>query len=197
MSCAILPKEHWACDPSTQNFFTHDPDKAKKLLAEAGHPNGLEIESYGWADQLAMQRQEIIISQLAKVGIRIKLTPLAPQQAMQAYAIEKKGHMMITPSSSFPDASQAYEALFGKSALRNASGIELPGFRELLDATMAAQDQAGRKEAFFKLQRFVVEQALQLVQYISPAVAVANKRVMDYQDSLVATPKFTTVWLQT
>jgi peptide/nickel transport system substrate-binding protein/glutathione transport system substrate-binding protein len=196
VSCAILPKEHWACDPSTQNLYTHDPDRARKLLAEAGHPNGLEIESYGWADQLAMQRQEIIISQLAKVGIRIKLTALAPQQAMQAYAIEKKGHMMITPSSSFPDPSQAYEALFGKSALRNASGIELPGFRELLDATMAAQDLATRKAAFYKLQRFVLDQALQLVQYISPAVAVANKTVMNYQDSLVATPKFTEVWLQ-
>ena len=195
VSSAILPKEHWACDPATQNFYTHDPDRARKLLAEAGHPSGLEIETFGWADQLAMQRQEIIISQLAKVGIRVKLTALAPQQAVQAFLIEKKGAMSISPSSSFPDPSQAYEALFGKSALRNASGIELPGFRELLDATMAAQDQPARKEAFHKLQRFVVEQALQLVQYISPSVAVANKQVMNYQDSLVATPKFTEVWL--
>jgi peptide/nickel transport system substrate-binding protein/glutathione transport system substrate-binding protein len=195
VSSAILPKEHWACDPATQNYYTYDPEKAKKLLAEAGHPNGLDIESYGWADQLAMQRQEIIVSQLAKVGIHVKLTALAPQQAMQAYAIEKKGNMMITPSSSFPDPSQAYEALFGRTALRNAGGIELPGFRELLDATMAAQDLPSRKAAFYKLQEFVNEQALQLVQYISPSVAVANKKVMNYQDSLVATPKFTEVWL--
>ena len=39
--------------------------------------------------------------------------------------------------------------------------IELPGFRELLDATMAAQDQESRKAAFAKLQKFVVENALQ------------------------------------
>jgi hypothetical protein len=67
---------------------------------------------------------------------------------------------------------------------------------ELLDATMAAQDQAGRKEAFVKLQRFVVEQALQLVQYISPAVSVSSPKVMNYQDSLLAVPKLTDVWLK-
>ncbi len=196
VSSAILPREHWACDPATQNFYPFDPDKAKKLLADAGHPNGLEIEAYGWADQLAMQRQEVIISQLAKVGIRIKLTALAPQQAVQAFMIEKKGAMFISPSSAFPDPSQLYEALFGKTALRNASGIELPGFRELLDATMEAPDQAARKAAFVKLQRFVAEQAMQMVQYISPAVSVANPKVQNHQDSLIAVPKFTEVWLR-
>ena len=118
-----------------------------------------------------MQRQEVIISQLAKVGIRIKLTALAPQQAVQAFMIEKKGAMFISPSSAYPDPSQLYEALFGKTALRNAGGVELPGFRELLDATMEAPDQGARKAAFVKLQRFVVENALQMVQFISPAVA--------------------------
>jgi ABC-type transport system substrate-binding protein len=195
-SSAILPKEHWACDAATQNFYNYDPEKAKKLLAEAGHPNGLEIETYGWADQLAMQRQEVIISQLAKVGIRLKLTPLAPQQAVQAFMIEKKGAMFISPSSAYPDPSQLYEALFGKTALRNAGGIELPGFRELLDATMEEQDQAKRKEAFAKLQKFVLENALQMVQFISPAVAVHNKKVQNFKDTLLAVAKFTEVWLQ-
>src|SRR5207249_9289231 len=26
VSCAILPKEHWACDPATQNFYSYDPE---------------------------------------------------------------------------------------------------------------------------------------------------------------------------
>ena len=63
---AILAKEHWAYDQATANYYTHDIDKAKALLAEAGHPNGIEIEAYGWADQTAMKRQELIMGQLAK-----------------------------------------------------------------------------------------------------------------------------------
>jgi ABC-type transport system substrate-binding protein len=196
VSSAILPKEHWAADPSTQNFYTYDPEKAKKLLTEAGHPNGLEIETIGWADQLAMQRQEIVISQLARVGIRLKLVALSPGQAMQAFMMEKKAAMFLSPASSYPDPSQAYEVLFGKTALRNAGGVELPGFRELLDASMAEQDEAARKQVFVKLQRFVVEQALQLVQYISPAVAVFSPKVQNFRESMISVPKLTEVWLK-
>jgi peptide/nickel transport system substrate-binding protein/glutathione transport system substrate-binding protein len=194
-SSTILSKAHWACDPETVNYYTYDPAKAKKLLADAGHPDGIEIETIGWADQTAMQRQEIIISQLAKVGIRVKLTPLSPQQAVQAFMIDKKGAMFISPSSPFADPSQFYENLFGKDALRNAGRVELPGFRELLDATMDTPDQNARKAAFAKLQRFTVENAVSLVQFIAPAIGVMSAKVQNYKDGLPATPKFTDVWL--
>ena len=35
-SCTILPKEHWAVDPSTIDYYKHDPDKAKALLEGGG-----------------------------------------------------------------------------------------------------------------------------------------------------------------
>jgi len=103
--------------------------------------------------------------------------------------------MLISPAGGFPDPSQAYEALFGKEALRNAGKVELPGFRELLDATMEASDQAARKAAFVKLQRFVVENALQLVQYLSPGVVVRSPKVNNLVSGLLTTPKFDEVWL--
>jgi ABC-type transport system substrate-binding protein len=192
---AVLPKEHWACDPSTIHYYRYDPVKARRLLTEAGHPNGIEIEAWGWPDQISMQRQELILSQLAKSGIHLKLTPVAPQQAMQNFMLEKKGAMLLSPGGGFPDPSQAYEALFGKTALRNAGKIELPGFRPLLDATMAAPDRATRKAAFAKLQRFVIEQALQLPQFIGPGIAVASPKVKNLVYGLLLTPKFQEVWL--
>jgi len=192
---AILPKEHWACDPAGLNYYKHDIAKAKALLAEAGHPNGIELMAWGWADQTAMQRQELLMSQLAKAGIRIKLTPVAPQQAMQGFMLEKKGDLLFSPTGGYPDPSQAYEALFAKDALRNAGKVELPGYRELVDATMAASSQEERKAAFVKLQRFVNEEALQLVQFISAGVTVRGKNVQNFEDNLLTTPKFHRLWL--
>jgi peptide/nickel transport system substrate-binding protein/glutathione transport system substrate-binding protein len=192
---AILPKEHWACDVAGLNYYKHDIAKAKALLAEAGHPNGIELATWGWADQTAMQRQELLMSQLAKAGIRLKLTPVAPQQAMQGFMLEKKGDMLISPTGGYPDPSQAYEALFAKDALRNAGKVELPGYRELVDATMAAPSQEERKAAFVKLQKFVNEEALQLVQFIAAGVTVRGKNVQAFEDNLLTTPKFHRVWL--
>lgn len=42
-SCAIIPKEHWACDPATFMYDKHDPEKARKLVAQAGYPGGIDI----------------------------------------------------------------------------------------------------------------------------------------------------------
>ena len=192
---AILPKQHWACDETTIYYYSHDPDRAKRLLAEAGYANGLDLDAFGWPDQTAMQRQELIISQLAKAGFRVKLTPVPPGQAMQNFLLEKKGAMLISPTGGYPDPSQFYDAMFGKDALRNAAKIEIPGYRELVDATMAAQDQPARKASFAKLQRFVIEQALQVPQFISPNIVVASPKVRDLVDNLPGTPKFTEVWL--
>jgi peptide/nickel transport system substrate-binding protein/glutathione transport system substrate-binding protein len=194
-SSTILPKEHWANDPATANFYTHDIDKAKKLLAEAGHPNGIDIDAFGWPDQTAMQRQELIISQLAKSGIRVKLTPIGPGPAMQAFMIEKKGAMLISPTGGYPDPTQQYELQFSKDALRNAGKIELPGYRELADATMEATDQTARKAAFAKLQKFVIDNALQVPQFISPNILIYSPKVQNLQDNLPGTPKFHEVWL--
>lgn len=196
-SSVILPTQHWANDPATANYYKHDIAKARALLKEAGHPDGIEIAAWGWADQTAMQRQELLVSQLAKAGIRVKLTPVAPQQAMQHFLLESKGDMLISPTGGFPDPSQAYEAMFAKDALRNASKAELPGYRELMDATMAAATQEERKAAFAKLQRFVTEEALQLVQFVSSGVTVRRQSVQDFQDNLLTTPKLQRVWIKT
>ena len=61
----------------------------------------------------------------------------------------------------------------------------------------AMQERAARNAAFAKLQRFVVEQALQAPQYVMFGVTVRSKRVRNYVDGLLTTPKFHQVWLET
>ncbi|HVV92400.1 MAG TPA: ABC transporter substrate-binding protein [Hyphomicrobiales bacterium] len=195
-SSTIVPKEFWACDPATADYYRHDPDKAKKLLADAGHAGGIEIPAWGWSDQSAIQRQEIVTSQLAEVGIRVKLTPAVPIQVIKAFMIEHQRAMMIGAGGGYPDPSQLYEALFDKGALRNSGRIELPGYRPLMDATMAAPTEDGRKAAFAKLQRFTVEQAMYFTHAIVPGVTIATPKVKNFEAGLMGTPKFTDVWLE-
>jgi peptide/nickel transport system substrate-binding protein len=194
-SSAVMPKGFWACDPSTVDYYSHDPEKARALVKAAGHSGGIAIPAWGWPDQASVQRQELLIGQLAKGGINIELTPTTPQQAMSSFMIEKHKALLISPAGGFPDPSQFYEALFAKDALRNAGKVELPGFRPLMDATESTLDHKGRQEAFYKLQRFVVEQAMQVPQVIAPGITIMSPKVRNFQLGLLSTPKFAQVWL--
>jgi peptide/nickel transport system substrate-binding protein/glutathione transport system substrate-binding protein len=194
---AVLPKEHWACDPSTADYYTYDPDKARKLLADAGFPNGLDIPMVGWSDQLSMQRQEVMMAQLAKVGVRVKLTTYAPtESAAMFFGPAKKGAARMALIAARPDPSQEYDNLFGKDGYFNAGGVELPGFRALLDATMAATGQAARKAAFAKLQRFEIENALMVTLLFNTSVSVASPKVKNFVFGSIDKPKLTEVSLE-
>lgn len=189
-SCALLPKEHWACDPSTVDYYAHDPERAKKLLAEAGHSGGIEIPMLGWADQLSMQRNEAVLAQLSQAGIRAKLTTGSPgATAAMFFGPAKKGDARISFWAGRPDPSQVYNDLFSKNAFFNAGRVEVPGFRELLEATIVVSERAARKAAFAKLQRFVIEQALILPMLCRTITTVMHPNVKGLILGLQGKPK--------
>ena len=193
---AILPKEHWACDPASAQYYRHDPAMARKLLAEAGFPEGIDIPMLGWSDQISMQRQEVIVSQLARSGIRVQLTPVsASASSTMFFGPAKQGAGRMAQIAARPDPSQEYDNLFSKDAYFNAGGVELPGYRELLDATMATTDRAARKAAFAKLQRFVVENALLVPIVFNTAITVHHPRLKGFVLGMIGKPKCADVWL--
>jgi len=193
---AILPKEHWACDPATAQYYRYDPAMARKLLAEAGFPDGIEIPMLGWSDQISMQRQEVIVTQLARAGIRVQLTPVsASASSTMFFGPAKQGAGRMAQIAARPDPSQEYDNLFSKDAYFNAGGVELAGYRELLDATMATTGREARKAAFAKLQRFVVENALLVPIVFNTAITVHHQRVKGFVLGMIGKPKCTEVWL--
>ena len=53
--------------------FTHDIEKAKSLLAEAGYPDGFEATIINYGDQNDVLGNEIIANQLAEIGIKVSI----------------------------------------------------------------------------------------------------------------------------
>src|SRR5439155_21963925 len=72
---AIVPDGYdffWQRPPGAAE---HDPEKAKKLLAEACHPNGFDAGDYN-CDSSYSNIGEAVVDNLAAVGIRTKLRPI-------------------------------------------------------------------------------------------------------------------------
>ena len=85
--------------------YDYNPEKAKKLLAEAGHPNGFEFDLYAYRER---EFTEAIIGDLVKVGLKPKLVFLQYAPLVQAV---HKGQVSATNmtwgSSSIPDIAAA------------------------------------------------------------------------------------------
>lgn len=71
---ALLPPGHWAGHPELDGI-THDPDAARRLLAELGYgpERPLELSYKTSSDPLRLRIATVFQDQLARVGIRLRL----------------------------------------------------------------------------------------------------------------------------
>lgn len=64
-------------DDSLTNYYTHDVEKAKSLLAEAGYPDGFEMTITVPSNYKPhMDTAEVLVQQLAEVGVKATIQPI-------------------------------------------------------------------------------------------------------------------------
>jgi len=96
--------------------YEYNPNKAKKLLAEAGYSNGFETELSIENDLLNIQQiAEAIQSYLNKVGVRVNIQPYDPSVMWEKYR-NKKLHMYIYPWDDPPEPNTYIYPLLNSQA---------------------------------------------------------------------------------
>ena len=195
-AASLLPASHWAHDPDPAAAFTYDPDRARALLAEAGHAGGIEVNMLGYSDQLWVQRAEVLIEQLSKVGIRLRFSNGSVADSSARYFAQRTGDGLLASWTGRPDASLSYSLMFGKNAYFNPSRLEGgPGMDAALAATRSTSDQEKRKAAFSVVQRMVHDQALYAPLIFQAQYSAFTKRVHGFEPNLLGKARFDTVRL--
>lgn len=191
-----LPKSHWAHDPEMAKFYRYDPDYARKLLAEAGHNDGIALTAISYTEQLSVQIQEVLIEQVRRAGIRLSFQRYTGPETTAVFFTEKKGDMFLSAWTGRPDPSLTYQLLFAKDSYFNAGRVEgAAGLTEALAATRVSADPAERRAAFAKLQRIVTENALAVPLMFQPEFDAMIGKVKGYRPNLLGKPKFEDVFL--
>ena len=194
----LLPTTHWAFDKNTAGLYPYDPDKAKALLAEAGHKDGIDIHMLGYTDQNSVRRQEVLIEQFKKAGMRLRFTNgTIPETSANFFGPDKKGDGLLAAWTGRPDPSLSYSLMFLKDAYYNPGRVEVsPELTEAIAASRKSEDIDGRREAFVKVQRLVMENALFAPIAFQFELDAFSNKVKGYKPNLLGKPKFEEVWLE-
>jgi peptide/nickel transport system substrate-binding protein len=133
--------------------YKYDPEQAKKLLAEAGYPEGfsLTLDAPNNRYHNDFKVAEAIASQLAKVGINVKLNLMPKSLYFDYIRPGDKTTMCLTGwSSTEGDAGDWYVSMFYTRGLKPGHGASNrgfysnPEFDKLCDDADATADMAQR-----------------------------------------------------
>lgn len=135
--------------------LARDVDAAKKLLAEAGHPDGIDGEIYlksspAWESQVV----QTLIEQWKDAGIRIKMNPVP---AAQYWEIWDKVPLGFTDWNHRPLGIMLLGLCFRTGGEWNESGYTNAEFDKILLQAEGALDLEKRKSYMAQLETILIE----------------------------------------
>ena len=174
----MLTPMHFGFDP-TLKPIKPDPAKVKKLLAEAGYPNGMDLLLNGPQGRYVRDKEvlEAVAGQLSKQGIRPQVKTYEFVNYLNNLTYTHKGGPVWLIGWGTPtlDAETVYGPLFRTSAnLTTYSNSDLDG---LFDAAQKEMDEKKRAELYHKINRIWVEDAAAVQLYQQLDLYGANKRL--------------------
>jgi peptide/nickel transport system substrate-binding protein len=101
--------------PSSFDFYwqppgySYDPVRAKRLLAEAGYPNGFDAGDY-FCDAAIVFVGEPVVNYLNAAGIRVKLRPIERAAFFRGWAEKKYKGLIQGASAAYGNAATRIEA---------------------------------------------------------------------------------------
>jgi peptide/nickel transport system substrate-binding protein len=135
----------------------YDPDKARKLLAEAGFPSGFDAGFYT-CDVAYANLGEAALNYLAEVGIRAKLRPLERAAFFKGYAEKKYKNIIQGSSGAFGNAATRLEEFVVKGG--NYAYGSYPEIDELFPQQAVELDQGKRTALLAKMQRLLDDRTM-------------------------------------
>ncbi|GLZ28485.1 ABC transporter substrate-binding protein [Lentzea sp. NBRC 105346] len=142
-----------------------DQEKAKKLLAEAGFPNGLENLDFVFnKDNNYTEKAQAVQAALLKAGIKVNLRPLESDAYEAETSLAKDAKYDLTLASwqpDFPSANANIQPLFQSSEIGgggyNISRYNNPAVDKLIEEAQATIDPAEAGKKWAAIDRKILE----------------------------------------
>ncbi len=152
--------------------------RAKELLAQAGYPNGIEqtLDFVTGTGSSMPQLTEAIQAQLAKVGIKTKVTTL--ERALFEERRNKNNYDLLTLTSLRVDASQILVPYFNsaQAPFPNINGYS--GADAIINQAVREPDSKKREQMYFQAQEQIMKD-LPAISVLYPVQVLAMRKGID------------------
>ncbi len=181
-----LTRHHFGYDPETP-IYAHDPEEARRLLADAGYSNGLDLV-FDIPDRMPNEMPELarlMAEQYARVGISVDLVEHTDRAAYSEMVREKR----INDAAGFDSSPRStYRVLREKlhSGLRGPwwEGYTNPEVDALIEQAEATFSTSERQAVYRRIYKIVRDDAPWIFLYnplkywgVGPALADWTPRV--------------------
>jgi peptide/nickel transport system substrate-binding protein len=149
--------------PEGRKLYEFSIQEAKKLLAEAGLPNGFKttVEAppvvYGPDFDDAVQ---ITLKNWNAAGIQAELKPKEYGAFISSTIFGKFEHMFLGLRGAWADPEAYFYRIYMPGQPLNVMGVNDPKLTEMIKLQRRTHDVAKRKQVVYDIQRYLAEQAL-------------------------------------
>jgi peptide/nickel transport system substrate-binding protein len=190
----LIPNNNWVYDASLEKY-SHDPARAKKLLAEAGHKGGLDARLDIIKREPDSTVAQLMQSQLKEAGINLTIKTV-DRQSMQA-SLRAKNHMFGIGRFTVPgvDPAQTFGRIFGKNARIQRTGVSDTKLFDMIDNAAEQTDQSVRKGLYREIQAYLVDNALYGFLFFMESTQVERTTVKNLKRTVGGAWMLSEAWL--
>lgn len=141
-------------------YYQHNPQEARRLLAEAGYSKGLKTQlnyTGGYGRDL-VDAVQLVQQYLKDVGIETELKPQEYGAYIATTFVGKYEGMALGPISIAWEPDSVLYAMYVPDHPRNSGHVNDPKLLAMLQEQRRVTDRDRRKKLIFDIQRYIAEQ---------------------------------------